>query len=44
MIGRGVPFGADRPNQTESLKAGMPASAVVGTSGSIGERSSLVTA
>ena len=44
MIGRGVPLGAERPNQTVSLNAGRPASAVVGTSGSIGERVSPVTA
>src|SRR3974390_837742 len=44
MIGAGVPLGADSPNQTVRLNCGMPASAVVGTSGTIGERLSLVTA
>jgi hypothetical protein len=32
IIGFGVPFGAESPNQTVRLNAGMPTSAVVGTS------------
>src|SRR3982075_3476793 len=43
-MGAGVPLGADRPYQTVSLKSGNPASAVVGTLGSIGERVAPVTA
>src|SRR4029077_18600215 len=43
-IGAGVPFGAERPYQTVSLKSGNPASVVVGTFGSIAERVSPVTA
>ena len=44
MIGLGVPLGADRPNQIVTLNSGKPASAVVGTSGSMGERLLPVTA
>src|SRR5512144_1356928 len=42
--GAGVLLGADRPYQTVSLKSGRPASVVVGTSGSMAERRSPVTA
>jgi hypothetical protein len=40
----GVPAGAIRPNQPEFSKPGKPLSATVGTSGSILDRSALVTA
>ena len=40
----GVPAGAIRPNQPTALYSGMPASAMVGTSGRAGERLSPPTA
>jgi hypothetical protein len=42
-ISVGVPAGAARPNQESTTKSETPASAAVGTSGSCGERSRLVT-
>lgn len=44
MASGGVPAGANRPTQASSSKPGRPASAVVGTSGSMGWRVLLVTA
>src|SRR4249919_3028246 len=37
-IGCGVPAGAMKPTHKVALKSGTPASAIVGTSGNVGER------
>ena len=44
ITGRGVPAGANRPNQRLVSKWGMPASAMVGRSGSAPERLLAATA
>ena len=44
MTTRGVPAGAITPAQTTTSAVGQPASAMVGTSGSSGERALVVTA
>src|SRR5262245_1677344 len=43
-IGAGVPAGASSPDQNEAMSLGYPLSAVVGTSGSSGERAATATA
>src|SRR5689334_10284487 len=43
MIGREVPAGTSRPYHVVYSKPGMPASAIVGTSGSVSARFALVT-
>ena len=43
VSGRAVPAGAIRPNHVEMSKPGTPASAIVGTSGSIALRASPAT-
>src|SRR5919204_3820134 len=44
MIGRGVPAGATRPNQTPASKSGSPASTIVGTFGATCARLTELTA
>ena len=44
MIARGTPRGTAKAHQEVTTKSGTPASAIVGTSGSVGQRSALVTA